>query len=170
MGSTGERSGRRGAAGSSPSGRFRRPGPSRSPSHRTASRAVVPVEARDPGGVATAFRRYLSGDLDVLDAIEVDGPGTPFQRRVWAELRKIPVGTAISYGELARRMGDPNASRAVAGANGANPIAVVVPCHRVVAASGDLWGYGGGLHRKRWLLAHEGVPLTPDGRRVVWAG
>jgi methylated-DNA-[protein]-cysteine S-methyltransferase len=131
---------------------------------------VVPVEARDPGGVATAFRRYLSGDLDALDAIEVDGPGTPFQRRVWAELRKIPVGTAISYGELARRMGDPNASRAVAGANGANPIAVVVPCHRVVAASGDLWGYGGGLHRKRWLLAHEGVPLTPDGRRVVWAG
>ena len=125
------------------------------------------VDAKNPGGAAAALRRYLSGDLAALDAIEVGGAGTPFQKRVWAELRKIPAGTAISYGELARRVGDPKACRAVAGANGANPVAIVVPCHRVVAANGDLWGYGGGLHRKRWLLSHEGVPLTPDGRRVV---
>jgi methylated-DNA-[protein]-cysteine S-methyltransferase len=128
---------------------------------------VEPVDTRDPGGVASALRRYLAGDLAALDGIEVDGPGTPFQRRVWAELRRIPAGSAISYGELARRVGNPRAVRAVGAANGANPVAVVVPCHRVVAASGDLWGYGGGLERKRWLLAHEGVPLTPDGRRVA---
>jgi methylated-DNA-[protein]-cysteine S-methyltransferase len=131
---------------------------------------VDPVEAKDPGGVASRLRRYLAGDLAALDEIEVDGPGTPFQRRVWAELRRIPAGTAISYGELARRVGEPGASRAVGAANGANPVAVVVPCHRVVAASGDLHGYGGGLPRKRWLLAHEGAPLTPDGSRVRWPG
>src|SRR5512140_1492423 len=72
---------------------------------------IVPVEARDPGGVATAFRRYLSGHPEALDAIEVDGPGTRFQKRVWAELRKIPVGTAIAYGPLARRLGTPHATR-----------------------------------------------------------
>ena len=127
------------------------------------------VAASDPGGVATALRRYLAGDLAALDAIDVDAAGTPFQKRVWAELRRIPAGTAISYGELARRVGDPKASRAVAGANGANPVAVVLPCHRVVAASGDLWGYGGGLARKAWLLSHEGVSLSTDGRRVVRA-
>ena len=129
--------------------------------------AVSPVDAQDPGGVATLLRRYLAGDLAALDAIEADGPGTPFQRRVWAALRAIPAGTTVSYGELARRVGNPKAVRAVGAANGANPVAVVVPCHRVVAASGDLWGYGGGLGRKRWLLAHEGVALTPDGRRVL---
>jgi methylated-DNA-[protein]-cysteine S-methyltransferase len=128
---------------------------------------VEPADARDPGGVATAFRRYLSGDLTALDVIEVDAAGTPFQKRVWTELRRIPAGTAISYGELARRVGDPKACRAVAGANGANPVAVVLPCHRVVAATGDLWGYGGGLGRKGWLLSHEGVPLSADGSRVV---
>jgi methylated-DNA-[protein]-cysteine S-methyltransferase len=131
---------------------------------------VDPVDAADPGGVASALRRYLVGDLAALDTIEVDLAGTPFQKRVWAELRKIPAGTAIAYGELARRVGDPKASRAVAGANGANPVAVVVPCHRVVAKTGALWGYGGGLERKRWLLAHEGAPLSPDGGKVVWGG
>jgi methylated-DNA-[protein]-cysteine S-methyltransferase len=131
---------------------------------------VAFLDTRDPGRVVTALRRYFAGELAALDEIEVDGPGTPFQKKVWGELRKIPAGTAISYGELARRTGNLKASRAVAGANGANPVAVVVPCHRVVAASGDLWGYGGGLDRKRWLLLHEGVPFSPGGRRVRWPG
>ena len=81
--------------------------------------------------------------------------GTPFQQRVWAELRRIPHGATISYGELARRVGEPRASRAVGAANGRNPIAIVVPCHRVVGADGSLTGYAGGLDRKRWLLHHE---------------
>ncbi|MDG3007037.1 methylated-DNA--[protein]-cysteine S-methyltransferase [Paludisphaera mucosa] len=81
--------------------------------------------------------------------------GTAFQRKVWAELAKVPYGETISYAELARRVGDPKASRAVGGANGRNPIAVIVPCHRVIAADGRLGGFGGGLDRKLWLLQHE---------------
>jgi methylated-DNA-[protein]-cysteine S-methyltransferase len=86
--------------------------------------------------------------------------GTPFQVRVWTALREIPCGETRSYGDIARRIGDPKAVRAVGLANGANPIAVVVPCHRVIGANGSLTGYGGGLPRKRWLLAHES--RTPD--------
>ena len=82
--------------------------------------------------------------------------GTPFQRLVWAELMRIPPGVTISYSELARRIGRPEATRAVASANGANQIAVVIPCHRVVGAGGALTGYGGGLWRKQALLCHEG--------------
>jgi len=81
--------------------------------------------------------------------------GTPFQQRVWAELRAIRRGETISYGELARRIGDPRAVRAVAGANARNPISIIVPCHRVIGADGSLTGFGGGLERKRWLLNHE---------------
>jgi methylated-DNA-[protein]-cysteine S-methyltransferase len=81
--------------------------------------------------------------------------GTPFQKLVWAELRNIPAGATISYGELAKRIGRPGASRAVGLANGSNPIAIVVPCHRVIGANGSLTGYGGGMERKRWLLEHE---------------
>lgn len=84
--------------------------------------------------------------------------GTDFQQRVWAELRRIPVGTTISYGELARRIGQPAAVRAVGLANGRNPISIVVPCHRVIGANGALTGYGGGLTAKAWLLAHEAPP------------
>jgi methylated-DNA-[protein]-cysteine S-methyltransferase len=94
----------------------------------------------------------------------VDPGGTPFQRRVWDELRRIPAGSTVSYSELARRLDAPKAVRAVAAANGSNPVAIVIPCHRVVAADGRLWGYGGGLERKAWLLAHEGVAL--DGLRL----
>ena len=90
-------------------------------------------------------------DLPVVTA------GTPFQRAVWAALRQIPVGTTLSYGALAERIGRKAAVRAVGAANGANPVAVVVPCHRVIGADGSLSGYGGGLERKRWLLAHEGA-------------
>jgi methylated-DNA-[protein]-cysteine S-methyltransferase len=83
--------------------------------------------------------------------------GTDFQRRVWSELLQIPYGTTWSYGELARRINNPNASRAVGLANGRNPISIFVPCHRVIGADGSLTGYGGGLERKQWLLAHEGL-------------
>jgi methylated-DNA-[protein]-cysteine S-methyltransferase len=91
--------------------------------------------------------------------VEFDVPlslnGTEFQRRVWRELRAIPLGETISYGELARRLGTPGASRAVGLANGRNPVSIVVPCHRVIGADGRLTGYGGGLERKAWLLRHE---------------
>lgn len=85
--------------------------------------------------------------------------GTPFQQRVWAALLEIPFGVTISYGELAARLGDPKASRAVGLANGRNPISIIVPCHRVIGANGNLTGYGGGLDRKEWLLRHEGALL-----------
>jgi len=113
----------------------------------------------DPFGLASRVRAYFAGDLPAIDGIETDGGGTEFQRRVWAELRRIPASATISYGELARRLGDVKATRAVGLANGRNPIAVVVPCHRVIGADGSLTGYGGGVDRKRWLLVHEGALL-----------
>jgi methylated-DNA-[protein]-cysteine S-methyltransferase len=103
---------------------------------------------------AEQLRAYFAGerrDFDLPLALD----GTPFQQRVWAALRDIPFGTTISYGELAKRVGQPTASRAVGAANGRNPIAVIVPCHRVIGADGRLTGFGGGLNRKRWLLQHE---------------
>lgn len=112
----------------------------------------------DPHGLTTAIAAYFSGDLHAIDEISVATAGTAFQRTVWRALRDIPCGTTISYGELARRIGKPDAVRAVGTANGANPIGVVVPCHRVIGANGTLTGYGGGLHRKRWLLDHERTP------------
>lgn len=113
------------------------------------------IDADDPLGVATKLAAYFAGDLAVLDAIAVDGGGTEFQRRVWMALRTIPAGTTTSYGALAVGLGQPTATRAIGLANGANPIAIVVPCHRVIGANGTLTGYGGGLPRKRWLLDHE---------------
>jgi len=107
--------------------------------------------------VADALRRYFGGDLAALDAVPAELNGTPFQKSVWQALRRIPPGATISYGELARRIGQPTSVRAVGAANGANPVAVIVPCHRVIGSNGTLTGYGGGLDRKRWLLAHEGV-------------
>jgi methylated-DNA-[protein]-cysteine S-methyltransferase len=97
---------------------------------------------------------YFAGVLTDFE-IPMDMRGTDFQRRVWAELCEIPYGETISYGELARRVGNPQASRAVGLANGRNPVAIVVPCHRVIGADGSLTGYGGGLGRKVWLLEHE---------------
>jgi methylated-DNA-[protein]-cysteine S-methyltransferase len=116
----------------------------------------------DPFGISTRVRRYFAGELSAIEGIETDGGGTAFQRRVWEELKRIPCGVTISYGELARRLGDKNLMRAVGLANGRNPIAVVVPCHRVIGADGSLTGYGGGLPRKTWLLKHEGVALRPE--------
>ena len=104
-------------------------------------------------------------ELTAIDAIPVRAAGTPFQREVWAALRTIPAGETLSYGGLARQIGRPTAVRAVGLANGANPIGVVVPCHRVIGADASLTGYGGGIERKRWLLAHEGVQVSARGRR-----
>jgi methylated-DNA-[protein]-cysteine S-methyltransferase len=99
---------------------------------------------------------YFAGRLDALDEIACQADGTPFQQHVWSALRAIPAGQTLSYGALAQRLGNPKAVRAVGLANGANPIPIVIPCHRVIGADGSLTGYGGGLERKRWLLAHEG--------------
>ncbi len=114
------------------------------------------TETSDPSGFTSALRAYFDGDIAAIDALPVaDVPGTPFQRSVWRALREIPGGETISYAELARRIGKPAAVRAVGLANGANPIGIVVPCHRVIGSDGTLTGYGGGVERKRWLLAHE---------------
>jgi methylated-DNA-[protein]-cysteine S-methyltransferase len=113
------------------------------------------VPARDPSGLSSAVRAWFAGDLAALDGIPVRAEGTEFQRRVWAALRAIPCGVTWSYRDLAVKIGNPAAVRAVGLANGRNPICIVVPCHRVIGADGSLTGYGGGLERKRWLLAHE---------------
>ena len=113
--------------------------------------------ARNPGGLSQVIGSYFAGDLTAIDKLPTKTNGTEFQRQVWQALRDIPVGTTTSYGELAKRIGRPKAVRAVGLANGANPIGIVIPCHRVIGAGGKLTGYGGGLPRKRWLLAHEGA-------------
>ena len=109
----------------------------------------------NPHGLRAALKAYFAGQLDAIDDLPVLSDGTPFQARVWSALREIPHGETWSYSQLARRIGNPAAVRAVGLANGANPIGIVVPCHRVIGADGSLTGYGGGLERKRWLLAHE---------------
>lgn len=119
--------------------------------------------ASNPTGLAAAIRSYFDGDLNAIDDLPVATGGTEFQRVVWRALRQIPCGGTISYAELARRIGRPAAVRAIGLANGANPISVVVPCHRVIGSDGSLTGYGGGIERKRWLLAHERrVSATPE--------
>lgn len=120
----------------------------------------VSVKLQDAGrksAAAHAIEAYFGGDLTAIEGIEVATGGTEFQRAVWAALRDIPLGRTISYLELATRIGRPKAVRAVGLANGANPISVVVPCHRVIGSGvkSPLVGYGGGLERKRWLLEHE---------------
>jgi len=105
---------------------------------------------------ARQLHEYFAGTRREFD-LPLRLQGTVFQRRVWQELTEIPYGTTWSYGQLAKRLGNPNASRAVGLANGQNPISILVPCHRVIGADGSLTGYGGGLERKQWLLTHEGV-------------
>ncbi len=102
-----------------------------------------------------ALNAYFDGDFEAIREIPTATRGTDFQRQVWAALRLIPVGSTLSYGRLAVKLGRPAAVRAVGLANGSNPIPIVVPCHRVIGADGSLTGFGGGLERKRWLLAHE---------------
>lgn len=120
-----------------------------------------PIEIHpDPAGAVSALREYFAGSTSVLDGIEVEMNGTPFQKRVWAALRSVRCGTTSSYSEIAKAINTPQAVRAVGAANGANPVAVIVPCHRIIGSNGSLTGYGGGLERKRWLLEHEGVLLV----------
>jgi methylated-DNA-[protein]-cysteine S-methyltransferase len=121
---------------------------------RHAPGAVV-VEGRAPESVRAAVERYFSGDVRALDGLTVTTGGTNFQRSVWKALRAIPAGETRTYGQLAAAIGSPKAVRAAGLANGQNPIAVIVPCHRVIGANGTLTGYAGGLERKRWLLDHE---------------
>src|SRR5262252_8347163 len=109
--------------------------------------------------IRRAISDYFLGDLCAINSIPVTTGGTSFQREVWAALRMIPAGTTLSYGALARQLGRPKSVRAVGLANAANPVAIVVPCHRVIGSDGSLTGYGGGISRIRWLLVHEGVAL-----------
>jgi methylated-DNA-[protein]-cysteine S-methyltransferase len=126
--------------------------------HRPAPE-VFGEPADDPGGspfaeAARQLREYFDGERTEFD-LPLALDGTAFQQRVWAALRAIPYGQTVSYGQLADQLGQPSASRAVGLANGKNPVGIIVPCHRVVGADGSLTGYGGGIERKRYLLAHE---------------
>jgi len=120
-----------------------------------------------PTTIRRAISDYFSGDLCAVNSIPVTTGGTSFQREVWAALRTIEAGTTLSYGALARQLGRPKSVRAVGSANGANPVAIVVPCHRVIGADGSLTGYGGGISRKRWLLTHEGVALEQFAKQRI---
>jgi methylated-DNA-[protein]-cysteine S-methyltransferase len=132
--------------------------------YMTEQRHLPPREAfgepaEDPGGppfaeAARQLREYFAGARTAFD-LGLALNGTAFQRRVWTALQDIPYGQTVSYGQLADRLGQPSASRAVGLANGKNPVGIIVPCHRVVGAAGGLTGYGGGIERKRFLLAHE---------------
>lgn len=122
--------------------------------------SVAFTPADDPAGFTTRFRAYFGGDVAALDAIPVDTGGTAFQQEVWQALRDIPAGETRTYGQVAAKLGRPGAARAVGITNSKNPVALVLPCHRVVGADGTLTGYAGGLDRKRWLLRHEGVTLA----------
>jgi methylated-DNA-[protein]-cysteine S-methyltransferase len=114
-----------------------------------------------PASIKRALEAYFAGELEAIDEVRVATGGTPFQKDVWQALREIPAGTTISYGQLAERIGRAGASRAVGAANGANPIPIVVPCHRVIGSNGKLTGFGGGLPLKRWLLDLESQPRLP---------
>lgn len=115
------------------------------------------AEIPAPAEIADALAHYFEGGLEAVDALRTQTAGTELQRRVWAALRRIPAGTTTTYGKLAKELGfdDPRAAIDMGAANGANPIAIIVPCHRVIASNGDLKGYAWGVNRKRWLLEHE---------------
>jgi methylated-DNA-[protein]-cysteine S-methyltransferase len=119
---------------------------------QNATQGALPAAARQ-------LKEYFTGARREFD-LPLKMEGSEFQQRVWRELTKIPFGKTWSYGQLAKRIGNPNGSRAVGLANGRNPIAIIVPCHRVIGADGSLTGFGGGLDRKEWLLTHEGYPGT----------
>ncbi|MYT71622.1 methylated-DNA-[protein]-cysteine S-methyltransferase [Streptomyces sp. PsTaAH-137] len=122
--------------------------------HRPAEETFGVRDERPFGAVIDQLNAYFQGESTTFD-LPLALDGTPFQRSVWAQLQRIPYGETRTYGELAEALGKPNASRAVGLANGKNPVGVIVPCHRVIGANGDLTGYGGGLDRKRRLLDFE---------------
>lgn len=125
---------------------------------RALERRFGAVEVRPMDGTADVvrqLRRYFDGDIAALGGIAVDPGGTVFQRKVWAALRRVPPGKTVSYRDLARSIGSPAAARAVGAANDANPIGIVIPCHRAIGADGRLVGYAWGVNRKEWLLNHE---------------
>ncbi len=113
-------------------------------------------------GVVEQLEAYFGGELTDFDLV-LRPDGTPFQRAVWGALQTVPYGETSSYGAIAAQIAHPNASRAVGQANGRNPIAIIIPCHRVIGSAGSLTGYGGGLDRKQWLLAHERKVLEGRG-------
>jgi O-6-methylguanine DNA methyltransferase len=126
--------------------------------HRLLREHYVDYELKNgapPASIVRALDAYFDGELSALDDVSIATGGTPFQRAVWKALRAIEPGTTKTYGRIAADLDRPTASRAVGAANGANPIAIIVPCHRVIGANGALTGYAGGLPRKRWLLDHE---------------
>jgi len=122
---------------------------------------------KTPLAIREALVAYFAGDLTAIDGVSVTTAGTSFQREVWAALRKIRPGTTLSYGALAQQLGRPTSVRAVGLANGANPVAIVVPCHRVIGADASLTGYGGGIERKKWLLTHEGATFHDTAVRRI---
>ncbi|SNR84746.1 methylated-DNA-[protein]-cysteine S-methyltransferase [Methylobacillus rhizosphaerae] len=122
--------------------------------------SIVLHETSTVSPATQAMLEYFDGNIPAIDQIAVATGGTDFQQAVWKALREIPHGHTISYGTLAQRIGRPAAVRAVGMANGANPVSIVIPCHRVIGANQSLTGYGGGLPRKQWLLAHESRMLT----------
>ncbi|MBE9180456.1 methylated-DNA--[protein]-cysteine S-methyltransferase [Oculatella sp. LEGE 06141] len=126
------------------------------------------IETLNPQGFSERMQAYLAGDWSSLNDIPVRTGGTPFQQQVWLALRSIPPGTVMTYGQLATRLGHPKAVRAVGMTNSLNPVAIVLPCHRVIGANGKLTGYAGGLERKQWLLQHEGVTLATSASQAVY--
>ena len=123
-----------------------------------------------PESLLQSLHAYFQGDMSALEQIPTATGGTPFQRDVWEALRAIPAGTTTTYGQLADLLGRPGAARAVGAANGANPILIVVPCHRVIGADGTLTGFASGLPRKQWLLDHESRFALPEPlKKVSWA-
>ena len=119
------------------------------------------IKGKAPATVRNAVLAYFSGDTSALSNVKTRTAGTAFQRAVWAALRAIPPGQTRSYAQIAQAVGSPRAVRAAGMANGQNPIALIVPCHRVIGANGTLTGYAGGVERKRWLLAHEAASQIP---------
>lgn len=116
----------------------------------------IRVAVSNPNGLSQKLTDYFAGDLSIIESLQTATTGTPFQRQVWQALRTIPCGQVMHYGQLAETLGRRGAARAVGAANGANPVSIVVPCHRVIGRNGTMTGYAGGVSRKEWLLRHEG--------------
>jgi len=125
------------------------------------------IPASSTAGPMQELARYFAGDVAALDAIAVNTAGTPFQEQIWKGLRRIPAGKTLTYGEIATKAGRPGAARGAGGAVGSNPIAIIIPCHRIIGANERLTGFGGGLVRKRWLLRHEGATFRDDSPKQL---